>query len=57
MLSPLLRAVAAHHGLVGLGHFDAHGDLWSDDYRGKDTHGTPFRRALEEGLLDVSRSV
>jgi len=54
---PLLRAVAKRHGPVGLVHFDAHNDLWHSYFGGKDTHGTPFRRAVEEGLLDVGRSI
>lgn len=54
---PLLRAVAERHGPVGLVHFDAHNDLWHSYFGGKDTHGTPFRRAVEEGLLDVDRSI
>ena len=36
--------------------FDSHGDVWDGYFGGKDTHGTPFRRAIEEGLLDTSRS-
>jgi len=48
---PLLRAVAAKHGPVALLHFDAHLDTW-DTYFGQPyTHGTPFLRAHEEGLL------
>jgi agmatinase len=48
---PALRAVAARHGPVALIHFDAHLDTW-DTYFGEPyTHGTPFRRAAEEGLL------
>ncbi len=54
---PLLRAVAKRHGPVGLVHLDAHGDLWPGYFGGKDTHGTPFRRAVEEGLIDPGRSV
>jgi agmatinase len=51
---PLLRAVAAKHGPVALLHFDAHLDTW-DTYFGEPyTHGTPFRRAVEEGILDTS---
>ena len=53
---PLLRAVHAKHGPVGLIHFDSHSDLWHSYFNGKDTHGTPFRRALEEGLIDPQRS-
>lgn len=52
---PLLRAAAAKYGLLALVHFDAHNDLWHGYYGGKDTHSTTFRRALEEGLIDVSR--
>ena len=48
---PVLRAMAARHGPIGLIHFDAHLDTW-DTYFGEPyTHGTPFRRAHEEGLL------
>ncbi|MGA4542428.1 agmatinase [Uniformispora flossi] len=52
---PLLRAAAAAHGPVAVVHFDAHLDTW-DTYFGQPyTHGTPFRRASEEGLLDPTR--
>lgn len=54
---PLLRAVAERHGPVGLVLFDAHSDLWEGYFGGKDTHGTPFRRAVEEQLIDVDRSI
>ncbi|HET6705031.1 agmatinase [Amycolatopsis sp.] len=51
---PLLRAAAKQHGPVALLHFDAHLDTW-DTYFGEPyTHGTPFRRASEEGILDTS---
>ncbi|MEZ4860007.1 MAG: agmatinase [Caldilineaceae bacterium] len=53
---PLLRAVAQQYGPVALVHFDSHSDLWHGYFDGKDTHGTPFRRALEEGLIDTARS-
>ena len=50
---PMLRAMAERHGPVALLHFDAHLDTW-DTYFGEPyTHGTPFRRASEEGLLDA----
>jgi guanidinopropionase len=54
---PILRALAKN-GPVGMVHFDAHTDTW-DRYFGdfKYTHGTPFRRAIEEGLLDPKRTV
>ena len=53
---PILRSIKKKHGPVGLIHFDAHSDLWHGYYDNKDTHGTPFRRAIEEGLIDASRS-
>lgn len=51
-----LRAVVATHGPVALLQFDAHSDTW-DEYSGeKYTQGTVVRRAVEEGLIDPSRS-
>jgi agmatinase len=52
-----LRAQAAVHGPVGLILLDAHADTWDQYYGEKYFHGTPFRRALEEGLIDPSRSL
>ena len=54
---PIFRAIAAG-GPVGMVHVDAHSDT-NDSYFGgnKYTHGTPFRRAIEEGLLDPRRTV
>ena len=49
---PLLRAVSAVHGRVAVVHFDAHLDTWDTYFGAAYTHGTPFRRAFEEGLLD-----
>lgn len=56
---PILRALAlAQGGPVGMIHFDAHTDLFDDYFSGrKYTHGTPFRRAIEEGLLDPKRVI
>jgi agmatinase len=54
---PLLRAVAGRHGPVALLHFDAHLDTWDTYFGASYTHGTPFRRAWEEGLLLEDRSV
>jgi agmatinase len=51
---PLLRAVAARHGPVAVVHFDAHLDTWDTYFGAAHTHGTPFRRASEEGLIDRS---
>ncbi|MEQ4723403.1 agmatinase [Nonomuraea sp. B19D2] len=50
---PLLRSVARKHGPVALLHFDAHLDTWDTYFGAEYTHGTPFRRAVEEGLLDT----
>jgi len=50
----LLRATARRHGPVTLLHFDAHLDTWDTYFGAPYTHGTPFRRAAEEGLLDPS---
>jgi len=49
---PLLRAMAARHGPVAVVHFDAHLDTWDTYFGAAYTHGTPFRRASEEGLVD-----
>ncbi|MGH2540427.1 MAG: agmatinase [Actinomycetota bacterium] len=54
---PLLRAVAGRRGPVALLHFDAHLDTWDTYFGASVTHGTPFRRAWEEGLLLEDRSV
>ena len=53
---PLLRATAARHGPVALVHFDAHLDTWDTYFGAPYTHGTPFRRAVEEGLLALDSS-
>jgi agmatinase len=55
---PMLRAAAARFGPLALVHFDAHLDTWNTYFGGaRYTHGTPFRRAAEEGLLDLGRSI
>ena len=49
---PILRAVCKdHRGPITLIQFDAHNDLWDEYFGSKYSHGTPFRRAFEEGLL------
>ena len=53
---PILRAIAAD-GPVGLVHVDAHTDTCDEELGSKFAHGTPFRRAVEEGLLDPQRTV
>ena len=52
-----LRAAAKTHGPLALVHLDAHADVWDQYYGAKYFHGTVFRRAVEEGLLDPHRSV
>lgn len=54
---PLLRATAERHGPVAVLHFDAHLDTWDTYFGEAYTHGTPFRRASEEGLVDLQHSM
>ena len=54
---PILRAVAKKHGPLALIHFDSHSDTGDKRFGRKYTHGTPFRRAVEEGLVRVERSI
>jgi guanidinopropionase len=55
---PIMRAIAKGQAPLGMVHFDAHSDTWDTYFGGyKYTHGTPFRRAVEEGLLDPKRVV
>ena len=54
---PLLRAMHRRHGAVALVHFDAHLDTWDTYFGAPYTHGTPFRRAAEEGLFDDQASM
>jgi guanidinobutyrase len=52
---PILRAIRNKHGPVGLVHIDAHADVNDHMFGEPVAHGTPFRRAVEEGLLDCDR--
>ncbi|PWC14707.1 agmatinase [Brenneria corticis] len=54
---PILRALTKKHGPVGLIHVDAHTDTNDEMFGEKIAHGTTFRRAVEEGLLDCRRVV
>ena len=55
---PVLRGLVGDRGPVGMIHFDAHTDFYDSYFGGfRYTHGTPFRRAAEEGLLDPARVV
>jgi agmatinase len=52
---PILRALAKRHGPLALVQFDAHVDTWDEYFGGKYFHGTPFRRAIEENLIEGRR--
>ena len=52
-----LRAIAKKHGPVSLIHFDSHADINDEVFGEKYNHGTPFRRAIEEGLIDPHKSI
>ncbi|MCB2021967.1 MAG: agmatinase [Rhizobacter sp.] len=52
---PILRALARRHGPLALVHVDAHADVNDDMFGERIAHGTPFRRAVEEGLLQGPR--
>jgi agmatinase len=52
-----LRAHARKHGPVAVVLLDAHADTWDQYYGERYFHGTPFRRAMEEGLIDPHRSL
>jgi len=55
---PILRALASKEKPLGMIHFDAHTDLYDGYFGGTPyNHGTPFRRALDEGILDGSRVI
>ncbi len=53
---PVLRSLAKEKP-VGLIHFDAHSDTYDSFFGKRYNHGTPFRRAVEEGLLDPKRMI
>ena len=57
ILLPILRALRRKYGPVGLVHVDAHADANDDMFGEPIAHGTPLRRAVEEGLLDCQRVV
>jgi agmatinase len=54
---PELRAAAKHHGPLPLVLFDSHPDTWDSYFGHRYFHGTPFKRAVEEGLIDTGHSV
>jgi agmatinase len=49
---PILRAMAKRHGPVAVVHFDSHPDTWDQYFGSRYFHGTMFRRAVEERLID-----
>ncbi|MDU9003781.1 agmatinase [Sedimentitalea todarodis] len=53
---PILRAIARKHGPVALVHVDAHADVNEDMFGERETHGTVFRRAYEEGLIQPDKT-
>jgi agmatinase len=53
----ILRSLAKRHGPLGIVHFDAHPDTWDQYFGSKFFHGTPFRRAIEERLIDPRRMI
>ena len=54
---PNLRSLHKTHGKIAVLHFDAHLDTWDTYFGAPYTHGTPFRRASEEGLIDMTASM
>ncbi|MGY8997200.1 MAG: agmatinase [Alphaproteobacteria bacterium] len=54
---PILRAIKEKYGPVGLVHIDAHADINDHQFGEPIAHGTPFRRCVEEGLIDGNRTV
>jgi len=54
---PIMRALAKKHGPLGVVHIDAHADVNDHMFGEKIAHGTPFRRMLEENLVDPKRVV
>lgn len=54
---PILRAMQRKHGPVGIVHVDAHADINDHMFGERIAHGTPFRRAIEEELVDPKRMV
>jgi agmatinase len=54
---PVLRALAKTHGPLALVQIDAHIDTWDEYFGGKYFHGTPFRRAIEEGVIEGRRFI
>lgn len=54
---PVLRALARRHGPLSLVHFDSHPDTWGEYAGSYHYHGSTFRRAIEEGIVDGARLI
>jgi agmatinase/guanidinopropionase len=54
---PLLREVARKHGKLSVIHFDSHMDTWEGTHGQRYSHATPFRRAIEEGLINTAEYI
>lgn len=54
---PILKSLHAQHGEIAVIHFDAHLDTWDTYFGAPYTHGTPFRRASEDGFIDKTGCV
>ncbi|KGJ88564.1 agmatinase [Colwellia psychrerythraea] len=54
---PILRALHKKHGMMALVHVDAHADINDSMFGEKECHGTIFRRAIEEGLVDPKKMI
>jgi len=54
---PILRAASKKYGALSLVHFDAHSDCWDNYFGKKYNHGTTFKRAFEEKLIDPAHSI
>lgn len=54
---PVLRALARRHGRMALVHLDSHTDTWDEYFDQRYFHGTTFKRATEEGLIEPAASV
>ena len=54
---PVLKSLHSYYGQVSLIHFDSHFDTWEEYFKEKVTHGTPFKRVLDENLINVNNSL
>ncbi len=54
---PILRELSARYGKISVLHFDSHMDTWDGENGQRYTHATPFRRAIEEGLINTAEYI